>query len=160
MNNDQSQSGGNAETDAQTNRARYLLSWCEDTSIWQAAYDGDISALQGFLDRGADVNAIAGNEDMTPLMCALYANKVHAAWFLLERGADVSVRNLYGSTPLMLASFNGNTDFVRRLIEMGVDINAEAIFAEGETALTKAKRKGHDDIAALLINAGARHSNA
>src|SRR6201996_5865555 len=44
---------------------------------------------------------------------------------LLEHGADVSARDDTHSTPLHLASSNGNNDAVKLLIRHGADVNAQ-----------------------------------
>ena len=68
--------------------------------------------------------------------------------------ADVNARERrYGDTALMWAAVAGNVDVVRLLIEAGADVRA--VDDEGVTALHLARAKGHTEVAAALLAAGA-----
>ena len=54
----------------------------------------------------------------------------------------------------MLASFLGHLDVVQALLAKGADVNAKN--GAGGTALGAATEKGHTDIIAALLKAGAR----
>ena len=58
-----------------------------------------------------------------------------------------------GFPPLVMASYSGNLDVAKYLIEAGVDINA--IDAAGNTALMGVCFKGYLDIVKLLLKKGA-----
>jgi ankyrin repeat protein len=73
--------------------------------------------------------------------------------FLLERGADINVRNRFGETPLHLASFNGVLEVVRLLLEHGADEQAKN--NDGKTPLQEAVEDGHDEVVELLREHGA-----
>ena len=49
---------------------------------------------------------------------------------LIRAGAQVEAKNVYGVTPLALASAQGNTPIVERLLAAGA--NPNAILADGE----------------------------
>ncbi|KAF5552234.1 ankyrin repeat domain-containing protein [Fusarium napiforme] len=72
---------------------------------------------------------------------------------LISRGADVSVVDDKGITPLNLASESGNTEVVRQLIESGADVSHET--PDGYTPLSMASSKGFLELAKLLIQEGA-----
>jgi ankyrin repeat protein/mono/diheme cytochrome c family protein len=74
---------------------------------------------------------------------------------LLDRGADVNIRDGEGRTLLMrlAASDVAPPALVRTLIARGADVNAKS--STGDTALGFAKQRGHTPIVDLLIGAGA-----
>jgi hypothetical protein len=72
---------------------------------------------------------------------------------LIERGANVnSTGGPAGSTPLMAAAGAGNLTLVKTLLDLG----AQAAIKDerDETALQKAEKAGHADVAALLRQRG------
>ena len=74
-----------------------------------------------------------------------------AEW-LVERGADVTAANTYG-TPIFKHARVGHYDICRLLIEHGADVNIENY--AGMTALFGAADGGHCDIITLLLEHGA-----
>jgi ankyrin repeat protein len=74
---------------------------------------------------------------------------------LIERGADVSVQNKYGSTALHLASWNGHVDLARMLIEHGADVSVQN--KDRQTAQRMALERGHVDLAQMLERTPAWH---
>tara|TARA_Y100000588_G_scaffold262324_1_gene276938 strand:+ start:652 stop:2115 length:1464 start_codon:yes stop_codon:yes gene_type:complete len=90
---------------------------------------------------------------MTPLHWAVQQDAVAMVDLLLAAGADASVSNHYGVTPLTLASINGSGDAVARLLDAGADPNTR--LADGETVLMTAARTGQVDVIEALLDAGA-----
>jgi ankyrin repeat protein len=72
---------------------------------------------------------------------------------LLERGADVHIRDRHGETALMKAARHGNYPVANLLIEHGADIHAKD--ATGSTALSYAKSFGQKEMVELLKRHGA-----
>jgi hypothetical protein len=74
---------------------------------------------------------------------------------MVEKGADVTARDMSGSTALMWAASNdsGETAVIQELLEMGLDPNATN--QAGETALTWASRRGQTPVVSMLRSAGA-----
>jgi ankyrin repeat protein len=66
---------------------------------------------------------------------------------------DVNVKNQYGVTTLIDASFRGQKEQVEWLIVEGADLNARD--NQGDTALMNAAIKGHSEIVNLLLENGA-----
>lgn len=58
-----------------------------------------------------------------------------------------------GFTPLIMATYVGQTEIVKLLIQNGADINQKG--AQGNTALMGVCFKGSQEMARLLIDAGA-----
>jgi len=75
---------------------------------------------------------------------------------LLEKGAGVNAKDMYGNTPLHLAAIWGYMDVVRTLISRGADVNAAA--EDGYTPLDEATFQKQADVAKFLRNHGARYS--
>src|SRR5581483_11292429 len=74
---------------------------------------------------------------------------------LIASGADVNEFDAAGTSPLIAAVFSRNPEIVRYLLAHGSDVNARQRETQG-TALSYAVETGHTDLAALLLNAGAR----
>ena len=72
---------------------------------------------------------------------------------LLRAGADVSLANNYGATPMSLAAEVGNADMLKLLLEVGA--NADSPNPDGQTALLAVARTGNVKAAQLLLNEGA-----
>jgi ankyrin repeat protein len=79
-------------------------------------FDGaDAAAL--LLERGADANAWAENEQLhvTPLHSAAAARNVAAVRILVDAGADPTVANRNGHTPLSAAEQHGDEELIALL---------------------------------------------
>ncbi len=72
---------------------------------------------------------------------------------LLNSDINVNVRDAYGQTALMLASFKGSTEIVKMLLDKGADVNIAS--NEGRTALMLASKYGHVDVLELLLQKDA-----
>jgi ankyrin repeat protein len=125
---------------------------------------GDLPAVQGALDRGADVNR-ADQDGMTPLMraCKVYS-AMHA-----EAGAEVKIEakadldkaetSVNAQIPEAHATrsaktIRGNPGIVQLLLARGADVNAAD--KKGQTALSLATQNNLPEIIELLRKAGAK----
>ena len=72
---------------------------------------------------------------------------------LIAAGADVKVANRDGSTPLWLASTNGDAATIRALLDAGADANETLPL--GRTPLMLASRTGAVEAMRVLIDRGA-----
>ena len=71
-----------------------------------------------------------------------------------QKGGDnVNAKDANGSTALIRASWDGDTEIVRMLLEKGADVNAKD--AKGSTALMKASLNGHTKVVSMLLEKGA-----
>ena len=60
----------------------------------------------------------------TPLLESAIIEWPHRSELLLERGANIEAKDIYGFTPLHLAAFNNNQETVKLLLKKGAEINA------------------------------------
>ena len=73
---------------------------------------------------------------------------------LLQAGVDIEVTDPKGYTPLVIASYNGQADATAALLAAGAKVDGAAD-ARGNTALMGVCFKGYQEIAQILIDAGA-----
>ncbi|KAI0286410.1 ankyrin repeat-containing domain protein [Russula brevipes] len=148
------------------------------TPLYYAVSCGFTELARGFIvDRGDDVNAGCGRYG-TPLHAASYKGDLTTASLLLQYGADVNssiggqvpLRRAYNGghvglsdgdmrdgnrlgTVLHHASYDGQLEMVRLLLQAGADVNGKG-FAD-QTPLHLAVIKGQTKVAQLLIQHGA-----
>lgn len=113
-----------------------------------------MTLLKSQLQQGTNPN-VPDSQGRTALMDAVQAGQTKAVSVLLDAGADVNARSRSGRTALIEAAEEGRFDSARLLVEHGADLN---LATRTGTALETAERTGHNDIAALLLKAGARSS--
>ncbi len=117
---------------------------------------GRASVVQTLLDAGADINAkctctgyLGGG--WTALMIAVHKNDRKAMVdMLLAQGADPSLANNQGATPLTITD---NMDTVRALLDRGANVNAKD--KEGVTALMLCSYKCSVEKLRLLLEKNA-----
>ena len=86
-------------------------------------------------------------------MIAIENNKSAVARSLIELGADIEVKDIYGKTSLMHACKIASTEIVELLIKCKADITV--VTEIGDSAITMAKKSGNQDIMMMLIKSGA-----
>ena len=162
--------GGNVDA------VRWLLSHGADanarqddrwTSLHLAAFNSHLEIARILLEHGADVNA-RNDDGEVPLHRAACPRDRHdhinMMQLLLEHGTDVNARDNEGSTPLHYSSSRrggdrthptkGTVEGTRLLLQHGASINAEN--SRGETPRQVALIDGHESIAELLLECGAK----
>jgi len=123
-----------------------------DISIHDAAYNGNIEAVEQHLAAGTDVNA-KDDWGKTPLYVAALGGHKEIAELLIAKGADVNAKVDGGVTTLQLAASRGHKELAELLIAEGADINAKD--EDGHTPLHQAALDGQKEVAELLIAKGA-----
>ncbi|MGE0024548.1 MAG: quinoprotein dehydrogenase-associated putative ABC transporter substrate-binding protein [Hyphomicrobium sp.] len=99
-------------------------------------------AAKALIELGASVNAVAGADQVTPLMVAASEMAVgegakeierrqglrstDIASALIERGANVNAANTHGVTALMISAARGNIPMLGLLLEAGADPNLKS----------------------------------
>lgn len=106
----------------------------EEDSIWSAARNGHLAAMERHLKNGADINGIDPASGQTPLVWAALVGRVEAVDWLLQNGDAVNGRTKDGGTPLLAAAFLGRVQVAKRLLQHGAD--TEASNNNGDTPRT------------------------
>lgn len=105
---------------------------------------------------------IINTRDITSGDTALHImiGKGELAWvnFLIQRGADVNLKNFSGTTPLWLAINTGFTDAAIVLVAKGARVNDPG--PAGETPIIAAVHRKNLDLARILIASGADPTKA
>ncbi|CAK7216792.1 hypothetical protein SCUCBS95973_002926 [Sporothrix curviconia] len=133
------------------------------TPLLCAIRHGYISIVRLLISKGAHAEA-RGLMGETPLTCAAehgYDSIVHL--LLVGEHVDVERRDAddqRGWTALMHAAANGYMDVVQLLLDFHADINARATGGDQLTALICAAIGGHEAVAMLLLDNGARLETA
>ena len=136
-----------------------LRVWANDYTnpLLAAIFSGNLEVVRKLIEYNrADIN-VGDVYEWTPLHLASMGHNFKddsVLLCLLEHGADINARNQDGSTPLLVASFHGALEVVRRLLERGADVEARR--NDGKTALQLAVENGDDNVVELLREHGAK----
>ena len=136
--------------------AELLSSKKPELDIFEASSVGNLGRVRELVRQNPGLVNSYSPDGFTPLGLASHLGNKDVVQYLLEKGADVNAtsRNQTGFSPLMAASEDGNKDIVKLLLAQGADIHART--NDGKTALSFAVEKGHNDVATLLKDHGAR----
>lgn len=146
----------NAASKGQEEIARVLLDYGADvgrkasgsnSALWVAADHSNKALTRLLLERGAVVDATpwGGN---TALWRAAKRDDIPIAIVLLEHGANPDEKTMGNETALMIAANRGNIHMARLLIDYGADPHKKV---GSETSLSRAARKGHHDVAEMMM---------
>jgi ankyrin repeat protein len=130
----------------------------DTTPLVAAVRAGQEDIAKVLIAKGADVNARALG-DYTALHWAAcnraqMTGVTEIMGLLLAGGADIEARQEHGATPLACATYDGNTETTRFLIEHSANI--EAKLNDGETTpLLRAVSQEYVETAKLLLDKGA-----
>jgi ankyrin repeat protein len=122
-----------------------------ESQLGEAASSGNLKKVKQLVEKkGANVNAVLqiNGEIQIPLIVkVVMEKKSEIAIYLIEKGANVNAQDGFGMTSLMWASYNGDVELVKLLLEKGADKTVEV---KGQTALSAAEEKGFTEIIELL----------
>jgi uncharacterized protein len=122
------------------------------TTLISAAARGDLDVVKLLLQRGADVN-IKDKQEYTALFHALEAGYDEVELVLLNQpNLDPNARGLNG-VALISYAWRDQKDAVRRLLDLGADVNAQD--KDGDVALHGAAETGNGEIIDMLLAKGA-----
>lgn len=122
------------------------------TILLQRAHAGDLEAVLGLIECGANVQAI-DNEGWTALHLAAHRGHTETVTALLENGAMIGVPDNEAWMALHLAAQGGHTETAAALLSNGAMIEARA--QRGRTALHLAAENGHIETVTSLLENGA-----
>lgn len=119
-------------------------------------------SVRVLLDSGVSANRIDPLDGRTLLASTAHAGSADVADLLLSRGADPSISDHQGQTPLTLAARQGHIKALAVLLDWARDQHLETCIrmvehadSEGWTALRSAAWGGHAEAVRLLLDAGA-----
>jgi ankyrin repeat protein len=124
-----------------------------DAALFAAAHDGDLAKASDALAAGANVNAVDPH-NVTPLLEASGREHLEMTRYLIGQGAEIDYTGMREGSPLMLAAYMGQLEFLRLFLEAGANANL-AMPNGGETALHMAAVTGQTAAAKVLLDAGA-----
>jgi uncharacterized protein len=117
--------------------------------LMRALINDRAEEVTALIARGADANAIDPVGDPA-LVVAARAGYDASLTALLKGGAKVDAVTRFGDSAIMIAALGGRASIVKKLIAAGSNVNRP-----GWTPLIYASTEGHDDVAVLLLDAGA-----
>jgi len=154
----------------------------EATNGWDALMFAEVMDMNQTNTSGLNASELLLEKDTgginAALMYAASAGHTNAVKLLLDKGADINVKDKYGDTllmqavsaghtdvvkllldkgagdinaVLMKAAYQGDTNTVELLLDKGADINAKVIGAFGDTALMNAVVSGDTNVVELLL---------
>ena len=85
------------------------------TPLWQAAQNGHTEVVRFLVEEGkADVDKV-NKKNQTPINIAAFCGHLEVVQFLLGKGADCTIENQWGRTPLATAQKQGHAEVAAAL---------------------------------------------
>jgi len=130
------------------------------TPLFLAAEENSLEHVRLLKEHGADLET-RDKKGWSPLYAAVNRGSLDVAKYLIGEGVEVKSQTAGDSrSPLLVASFSGNVEMVKLLLEAGADVSAKLGMGHspyrGMTALQIAQKQGHLEVAELLKGAGAK----
>lgn len=121
----------------------------------ECVISGQLDIVKNYIHAGFSPSS--RNKKGVPILCLAVRNKQYdITKYLIDTGADInSVSEDRNNTPIMDAAAKGDVRTVKLLVDEGADL--EVISKNGQTALILAVGDGHDELATLLLQAGANY---
>ncbi|MEV0459134.1 ankyrin repeat domain-containing protein [Catellatospora methionotrophica] len=128
------------------------------TALLLASAADHVEAAKALVAAGADPDALDDRHD-TPWLVTGVTGSVAMLEALLPAEPDLTIVNRYGGISVIPASERGHVDYVRRVVQTGIDVNH--VNNLGWTALLECVVLGdgsapYQEIARILTAAGAR----
>lgn len=120
-----------------------------ESALALAAWKGNLEVVKWLLERGANINS--GPRQWSALHYATFAGHRKIFDYLIAQGADINALSTNGSSPLMMAVYEGREDLARALVEKGANTAVKNDWGDG--ALEWAMRFGHLNVARVITTA-------
>ena len=120
-------------------------------TLKEAVIQGNWRTVHNAIKQGYDLNS-ADRHDWTLVLWAAHAGQIEVIELLANNGADLSKANSSYSSPLSIATRNGDLNTVQKLLDYGANVNPEP---QDGPALPISVKYEYDDIFYLLIERGA-----
>jgi len=128
--------------------ADFKLESTGGSPIHGAAIGGHLAVVGLLLDAGEEINRLDPRYQATPLYLAATYSRPEVAAYLLDRGADLTLKMKHGRSPMDIAVIHGDVAMARLLVEHGADPLAVDRF--GMPLPQRAELDGHAELAAVL----------
>jgi ankyrin repeat protein len=90
------------------------------TALQWASVKGNNRSLKYLIRQGANINAVSVNDyNQSPLLFAINFHQIEAAKILIDKGADVNQKDLFGVAPLTYALEIQSRELVKSLVKHG-----------------------------------------
>ncbi|MEJ0035849.1 MAG: ankyrin repeat domain-containing protein [Gammaproteobacteria bacterium] len=127
-----------------------------ESCLMMAARVGNLDIVKALLDKRAAVDAADPEYHQTPLMVAARAGYAPIVSLLIKHGAKVDAQTRTGETPKFRTPGSNSGSKGAGIVRGGWPERGERDPTPGaKTPLLYATREGHDDVAKLLLDAGA-----
>jgi CDK inhibitor PHO81 len=125
------------------------------TSLHEAAIAGRLYLVKICLEKGVKLSQ-ADVYGRHPLHYAAINGHAQVCKLLIASGADPTIADLDGYSPIIYSVTNGRGSVVQTFIDQGVSFETPALTNEDLNPLSLACQFGHEDIARLLLQRGAK----
>jgi ankyrin repeat protein len=155
------QNGANPEDIELTRRNIESQEWGQ-AALWECASKGHIKLLEFMLSCGIQVNALVEVPEnlyskYTLLHRASYCGQLDVVRLIVNRGADIYIRDVNNNTALHLAAASGSVDIIKLLLDKGMSVNLTN--TTGSTPLHISAEFGHLESTKVLFERGAAINN-
>lgn len=123
--------------------------------LLDAVRAGDVKNARRSIIMGADVNTIVDFAG-APLIITTFADSFEMASLLLDNGAHINARDIYGKTAVISCVMYRSKRVLKLLIQSNADLNV--VDTHGRTALDYAIEHDWKEGARMLWLAGAKRS--
>jgi len=117
-------------------------------------WEKDAAGIKNLVEADPGLVNMKLTNDETMLTIAAWTGQSELISYLVEKGADLSLRNKWNNTALHNAAQQGYTEIAKILLDKGADINLQG--TSGCTSLLFAAQKQHPEMVALLLKHGAK----
>mmetsp|Transcript_37425 Transcript_37425/g.60307 ORF Transcript_37425/g.60307 Transcript_37425/m.60307 type:complete len:269 (+) Transcript_37425:52-858(+) len=122
-------------------------------TLHEAAKNGDLKAVQDFLDRKKPLDA-QDHKGITPLGYAIGANRIAVVKLLLDSRANPYAVDSAGNSGLHYAAGYGRKELVEYLLKVGTSVNQPN--AQGQTPIAVATMNNQEAVIQILRAHGAQ----
>jgi ankyrin repeat protein len=130
---------------------RVIMKVTSEVEVFHAIYYDNLVALEETTNRHG-IETLNGNGE-TPLIYAVMMEKSRLVQWLLDHGANMYAKNIFGDTAFHLAAKKGYPKIVKLFCDHSIDL--DIVGDEENTALNYAVTFCHDEVAEYLIEQGA-----
>ncbi|KAF5300704.1 hypothetical protein FQA39_LY11066 [Lamprigera yunnana] len=119
--------------------------------LW-AAEKGNLDVVKKLVELDPSLMSVVDSDGYSPLHRACYNNNLDIVLYLLEHGADVSVKTLVQWQPLHSACQWNNHACVSYLLQYGADVNALTEGGQTPLHIAASNSRSHQTVQLLLMH--------